>query len=43
MLAEGVDPPKQLKFLQANGCDVYQGYLKSPPLPTRRPICPVIA
>jgi diguanylate cyclase (GGDEF)-like protein/PAS domain S-box-containing protein len=33
VLAEGVEKPEQLAFLHALGCDMYQGYLKSPPLP----------
>jgi EAL domain-containing protein (putative c-di-GMP-specific phosphodiesterase class I) len=33
VLAEGVEKPEQLSFLHALGCDMYQGYLKSPPLP----------
>jgi diguanylate cyclase (GGDEF)-like protein/PAS domain S-box-containing protein len=33
VLAEGVETPAQLKFLQAQGCDLYQGYLTSPALP----------
>ena len=33
VLAEGVETQGQLDFLQAKGCDLYQGYIKSPPLP----------
>ncbi|MEC4723221.1 EAL domain-containing protein [Noviherbaspirillum sp. CPCC 100848] len=33
VLAEGVEKPEQLAFLHSLGCDMYQGYLKSPPLP----------
>jgi len=33
VLAEGVENAAQLAFLQANGCDIYQGYIKSKPLP----------
>jgi EAL domain-containing protein (putative c-di-GMP-specific phosphodiesterase class I) len=33
VLAEGVETAAQLAFLQAYHCDLYQGYLTSPPLP----------
>ncbi|TAK61314.1 bacteriohemerythrin [Methylobacter sp.] len=32
VLAEGVETMAQLKFLQEKDCDIYQGYLTSPPL-----------
>ncbi|MDC8757469.1 putative bifunctional diguanylate cyclase/phosphodiesterase [Janthinobacterium fluminis] len=33
VLAEGVETNAQLAFLKAQGCDLYQGYLASRPLP----------
>jgi diguanylate cyclase (GGDEF)-like protein len=33
VVAEGVESPSQLEFLAALGCDQYQGYHFSPPLP----------
>lgn len=33
VLAEGVETPEQLAFLKEEGCDSYQGYLMSPPVP----------
>ena len=33
VLAEGVETAEQLAFLKANGCDMYQGYYRSKPLP----------
>ncbi len=33
VLAEGVETAEQLAFLKSQGCDSYQGYLMSPPVP----------
>jgi EAL domain-containing protein (putative c-di-GMP-specific phosphodiesterase class I) len=33
VLAEGVETKEQLAFLKAQGCDLYQGYLSSRPMP----------
>ncbi len=33
VLAEGVETPEQLAFLQEKGCDMYQGYIKSKAVP----------
>lgn len=33
VVAEGVETGEQLAYLKEKGCDVYQGYLKSRPLP----------
>lgn len=33
VLAEGVETVEQLDFLQLKGCDIYQGYIKSKPIP----------
>jgi EAL domain-containing protein (putative c-di-GMP-specific phosphodiesterase class I) len=34
LVAEGVETDEQLDFLRRNGCEYYQGYLFSKPLPT---------
>ncbi|MFH2135112.1 MAG: EAL domain-containing protein, partial [Pseudomonadota bacterium] len=33
VIAEGVEQPGQLEFIQSLHCEEYQGYLFSPPLP----------
>ncbi len=33
VLAEGVEQPAQRRFLAEHGCDIYQGFLESRPLP----------
>ncbi len=33
VLAEGVETPEQLAFLREKGCDSYQGFIKSKPIP----------
>lgn len=33
VIAEGVEVDAQLAFLRENGCDAYQGYIVSPPVP----------
>lgn len=35
VLAEGVETPEQLAFLHEKGCDMYQGFIKSGPMPTK--------
>jgi diguanylate cyclase (GGDEF)-like protein len=35
LLAEGTEHREQLDFLEDQGCDMYQGYYKSKPLPVR--------
>jgi diguanylate cyclase (GGDEF)-like protein len=36
VVAEGVETPDQLKFLRSLGCDQYQGFHFSPPLPANQ-------
>ncbi len=36
VVAEGVETPAQLQFLRSLGCDQYQGFHFSPPLPARQ-------
>jgi EAL domain-containing protein (putative c-di-GMP-specific phosphodiesterase class I) len=33
LLAEGVETAEQLEYLKSHGCDRYQGYYRSKPLP----------
>jgi EAL domain-containing protein (putative c-di-GMP-specific phosphodiesterase class I) len=33
IIAEGVEVQQQLAFLKESGCQTFQGYLHSPPLP----------
>ena len=35
-VAEGVETKEQLRFLQDEGCDQYQGFLYSPPVPSQK-------
>lgn len=36
VVAEGVETRQQLAFLQTHGCDIYQGFLVSPPVPAEQ-------
>jgi diguanylate cyclase len=36
VVAEGVETPQQLEFLRSLGCDQYQGFHFSPPVPATR-------
>jgi EAL domain-containing protein (putative c-di-GMP-specific phosphodiesterase class I) len=36
VVAEGVETPRQLAFLQSNGCDFYQGFYYSRPVPAEQ-------
>jgi EAL domain-containing protein (putative c-di-GMP-specific phosphodiesterase class I) len=33
VVAEGIETEPQLEFLKSQGCDEYQGYFKSKPIP----------
>lgn len=35
VLAEGIQTPEQIAFLESNGCDYAQGYIICPPLPAK--------
>jgi EAL domain-containing protein (putative c-di-GMP-specific phosphodiesterase class I) len=35
-VAEGVETKEQLNFLKNEGCDQYQGFLFSPPVPSQK-------
>jgi len=36
VMAEGVETPEQLAFLREHGCDSYQGFIKSRPIPAEQ-------
>jgi EAL domain-containing protein (putative c-di-GMP-specific phosphodiesterase class I) len=36
IIAEGVETEEQLKFVADQGCDEFQGYLRSPPIPAEQ-------
>jgi len=35
VLAEGTEQQEQLDFLKEKGCNLYQGYIKSKPVPAK--------